>query len=140
MESHINGASMRAIARKENVNRKTVGKIIASPEMREFEQGLVIEHRSRLYGLVAEAVDTVQHALRKKKDSRVALCILDRLGVIPSAGERALVSDQPPQSMISPSLLALAAAIKERAELFHMELPGPIQEALNHNEPLDEEC
>ncbi len=74
----ISGQSIRKIAREEKRDRETVKRLVQSDEVREY----VLKLRAEFYGLGADAVDAVQHQLQEKKDGRLGLEILKRIGVI----------------------------------------------------------
>src|ERR1700734_3739797 len=69
---HMTGESNREIARSEEVDRKTVARVVQSQDV----QDLIRQQREHFYAMVPLAIDAVQRALEEKKDWRVAYQVL----------------------------------------------------------------
>jgi hypothetical protein len=110
MERHVTGDSNRKIARLEAVDRKTVATVVGSQEF----QAHMRAQRERFYALAPAALDALQHALEKKKDSRIAYQLLTDTGVVPSAEERSSALTQPPQSISDEARETLLATLTEK--------------------------
>ena len=110
MQRHVTGESNREIARTEEVDRKTVARVVQSPEFQDHMR----QQRERFYALVPAALDALQHALENNKDPRIAYQLLTDTGVIPSADEKSSVLTQAPQSISDEARETLVASLSEQ--------------------------
>lgn len=56
---HIRGQSNRQIAREEGLDRETVGRVLAQPEIKQ----MITQYRSQLLSMVPKAIDAYDEAL-----------------------------------------------------------------------------
>ncbi len=110
MERHVTGESNREIARVEQIDRKTVARVLGSQEFQEHMRA----QRERFYALAPAALDALQYALEQKKDARIAYEILADTGVIPSVEERTAALNQRPLSRSDQARETLVASLSRQ--------------------------
>jgi hypothetical protein len=81
MEKYALGTNQTAIAREENLNRESVGRIVKSEEMEAFTE----ETRERWRGLCDAAIESVRRLIAKD-DRQTVLRVLESNNVIPPQG------------------------------------------------------
>jgi hypothetical protein len=113
MQRHVTGESNREIARVEEVDRKTVARVVRSPEFQDHMR----QQRERFYALVPAALTALQHALENNKEPRIAYQVLTDTGVIPSADERLSTLTQPPRSLSDEAREALLESLSEKDKM-----------------------
>jgi hypothetical protein len=120
----VAGQTIRAIARTEHLNRRTVTKIVRGQDVKDYVSGL----REQFYGLGDAALDAVKHALIEGKDARLGFEILKSIGVMPSGEERIQPQNQAPmgdeEARVRETMVKLAACAIERNRVFNTPLPN----------------
>ena len=116
---YVAGQTIRAIARTEHLNRRTVTKIVRGQDVQDYVSGL----REQFYGLGDAALDAVRQAL-KAGDAKLGYEILKDIGVVPSIEDR-LLTALPPAAAESDKdagvkkvMAGLATIAFERARVF----------------------
>lgn len=90
LSRHVTGESNREIARAEQIDRKTVARIVRSEEVNAYVEKL----REQLYGIGADAVNTVRDAVLSG-NALLAYKLISDIGVIPTLQERMVMASQP---------------------------------------------
>jgi hypothetical protein len=126
MQRHIAGESIRQIAREERRDRATVTKIVRSDEMQVFVQKM----RERFYGLIPEALATIDYALREQKDARIAYDILRDVGVAPHKGNPPQLPVTAAEDGYSRQAIMVANVLLESHQHMGVDLPEGVREAL----------
>ena len=123
MEKYALGRNQTAIAREENLNRESVGRIVKSAEMEAFTE----EIRERWRGLCDSAVESVRRLIAKD-DKQTVFRVLESNGIIAPQGQVQNFSGQPaPKSTgdarVKQLMEAFAAVAIERARVFKTPMP-----------------
>jgi hypothetical protein len=93
-------------------------------------QTFVQEMRERFYGLVPEALATIEYALRQQKDARIAYDILRDVGIVPRKGEPPQLPVSAAEDGYSRQAIMVANVLLESHENFGVDLPKGVKEAL----------
>lgn len=114
----VAGQTIRAIARTEHLNRRTVTKIVRGQDVKDYVSGL----REQFYGLGDAALDAVRQALRAG-DAKLGYEILKDIGAIPSVEDSQLATmlpaaEQDKDSGVKRVMAGLASIAFERARVF----------------------
>jgi len=120
----VAGQTIRAIARSEHLNRRTVTKIVKSQDVQNHVAAL----KERFYGLGCAALDAVEHALIDGKDARLGFEILKSIGVVPSGGQGMQPQNQEPMSdqdaRVRQVMIKMASCAIERNRVYGTPLPS----------------
>lgn len=117
MQLYALGKNQTAIAKKEKLNRETVGRIVRSEEMNEFVEDM----RARFRGLSELAIEALRASLeqRGKEAIEIAWRVLESNGIIPPEGQVANYSAQHAETTDDEAVSAAFARITlERARVF----------------------
>jgi hypothetical protein len=133
MQKYALGTNQTAIARDENLNRESVGRIVKSAEMEQFTE----EIRERWRGLCDEAIQSVRRLIAKD-DKQTVLRVLESNGIIAPQGQVQNLSVQtaasPNQDERARNLRAcFADVMMERAKVFRTPFPELAEIAEQHN-------
>jgi hypothetical protein len=123
MEKYALGTNQTAIARDENLNRESVGRIVKSAEMEAFTE----EIRERWRGLCNSAVESVRRLIAKD-DKQTVFRVLESNGIIAPLGQGQNFSVQtatkPSQDeRVKQLTVAFAEVAVERARVFGTAFP-----------------
>jgi hypothetical protein len=123
MQKYALGTNRTAIARDENLNRESVGRIVKSAEMEAFTE----EIRERWRGLCDAAVDSVRRLIAQD-DRPTVLRVLESNGIIAPQGQVHNISVQTaPKSSgderVKELMGAFAAVAIERARVYKTPFP-----------------
>jgi hypothetical protein len=133
MEKYALGTNQTAIARDENLNRESVGRIVKSAEMEAFTE----EIRERWRGLCDAAVDSVRRLIASD-DRQTVFRVLESNKIIAPHGQVQNLSVQtaasPNQDERVRNLRAcFADVMMERAKVFRTPFPELAEIAEQHN-------
>ena len=118
------GKSQRAIAREEQINRESVGRVVRSDEAQEF----AAEIRARFLGLCDVAVEAIRLRL-EQGDAALGERVLMANGIIPPKGQIANHSIQAEDATanqdecVQRTLTAFGRIAMERARIFDCPMP-----------------
>ena len=123
MQRYTSGENQTAIARNENLNRESVGRIVKSAEMEAFTE----EIRERWRGLCDAAIESVSRLIAKD-DRPTVLRVLESNGIIAPQGQvQNLGVQTAPKSSgderVKELMGAFAAVAIERARVFKTPYP-----------------
>jgi hypothetical protein len=123
MQRYAFGENQTAIARNENLNRESVGRIVKSAEMEAFTE----EIRERWRGLCDSAVESVRRLIAQD-DRQTVLRVLESNGIIATQGQVHNICAQPaPKSTgdarVKQLMEAFAGVAIERARVFKTPMP-----------------
>jgi hypothetical protein len=93
-------------------------------------QSFVQEMRERFYGLVPDALATIEYALREQRDARIAYEILRDVGVVPRNGEPSQLPTMTPEDGYSRQAIMVANVMLEAREQMAVDLGPEIEKAL----------
>jgi hypothetical protein len=125
-QRHIVGQSQREIARAEGRSRPTIARIVKGEEMQAFVQ----EMRERFYGLVPDALATIEYALREQRDARIAYDILRDVGVTPHKGESPQLPTSATEDGYSRQAIMVANVLLEGREHMGLDLGPELEKVL----------
>jgi hypothetical protein len=118
------GKSQRAIAREENINRESVGRIVHSEEAHEY----LAQIRGRFLGLCDIAVEAIRARL-EQGDAALGERVLVANGIIPPKGQPVSYSARPlgaaatEDESVLKTLSAFGRIAMERARVFDCPMP-----------------
>jgi hypothetical protein len=123
MQRYASGENQTAIARNENLNRESVGRIVKSAEMEAFTE----EIRERWRGLCDSAVESVRRLIAQD-DRPTVFRVLESNGIIAPQGQ---VQNLSVQTAVKPSQddrmnnlrACFADVMMERAKVFKTPFP-----------------
>jgi hypothetical protein len=123
MQRYASGENQTAIARQEEINRETVGRIVKSAEMEAFTE----EIRERWRGLCGAALESVRRLIAKD-DKQTVFRVLESNGIIAPQGQ---VQNFSVQTAASPNQdervrnlrACFADVMMERAKVFKTPFP-----------------
>jgi hypothetical protein len=123
MQKYALGTNQTAIARDENLNRESVGRIVKSAKMEAFTE----EIRERWRGLCDAAVDSVRHLIAKD-DKQTVFRVLESNRIIAPQGQvQNLIGNPVPKpagdERVKELMGAFAAVAIERARVFKTPYP-----------------
>ena len=123
MEKYALGRNQTAIARDENLNRESVGRIVKSAEMEAFTE----EIRESWRGLCENAIQSVRR-LMTKDDKQTVFRVLESNNVIQPQGQAQGISAQPAtkptgDARVKELMEAFAGVAIERARVFKTPFP-----------------
>jgi hypothetical protein len=123
MQKYALGTNQTAIARDENLNRESVGRIVKSAEMEAFTE----EIRERWRGLCDAAIESVSRLIAKD-DRQTVLRVLESNGIIAPQGQVQNLSVQTATKPTSDErvkelMAAFADVAIERARVFKTPMP-----------------
>lgn len=133
MQKYALGTNQTAIARDENLNRESVGRIVKSAEMEQFTE----EIRERWRGLCEDAIQSVRRLIAKD-DRKAVFRVLESNGIVAPQGQIQNLSAQtamkPSQDDRMNTLRAcFADVMMERARVFKTPMPELAEIAEQHN-------
>jgi hypothetical protein len=134
---YVAGENQTQIARAEGCDRETVSRIVRSSEMTEYIEQMRAEFR----GLVPDALNAIRYALCVQKDARIAYEVLRNVGIAPRAGETEQLPATPSsaEERAEKQMRMIAGVMLSRREVFGIELPSDIEEALDKANAADTE-
>ena len=106
MQKYALGTNQTAIARDENLNRESVGRIVKSAEMEQFTE----EIRERWRGLCDEAIQSVRRLI-KKMISRLFFACSNRMGLLRRRGKFRISAFRPQRARTKMSALGICALV-----------------------------
>jgi hypothetical protein len=123
MEKYALGRNQTAIARDENLNRESVGRIVKSAEMEAFTE----EIRERWRGLCEDAIESVRRLIASD-DRQTVFRVLESNGIIAPQGQVQNLSVNPApkptgDERVKELMGAFAAVAIERARVFKTPFP-----------------
>ena len=123
MEKYALGTNQTAIARDENLNRESVGRIVKSAEMEQFTE----EIRERWRGLCDSAVESVRRLIAQD-DRQTVFRVLESNGIIAPQGQAQNISVQAAakptgDERVKELMAAFAGVAIERARVFKTPMP-----------------
>jgi hypothetical protein len=137
MQRYASGENQTAIARNENLNRESVGRIVKSAEMEQFTE----EIRERWRGLCDAAIESVSRLIAQD-DRQTVLRVLESNGIIAPQGQVQNFSVNPApkptgDERVKELMGAFAAVAIERARVFKTPMPELAEIAEQHDIKLD---
>jgi hypothetical protein len=134
---YVAGENQTQIAKAEGCDRETVSRIVRSSEMVEYIEQMKEEFR----GLVPDALNAIRYALCVQKDARIAYEVLRNVGIAPRSGETEQLPTTPSsaEERVEKQMRMIAGVMLSRREVFGIELPSDIQEALDQGEAAETE-
>jgi hypothetical protein len=133
MEKYALGRNQTAIARDENLNRESVGRIVKSAEMEAFTE----EIRESWRGLCESAIQSVRRLIAKD-DKQTVFRVLESNGILAPQGA-ALIHNIPTAAnpnqddRINNLRACFADVMMERARVFRTPFPELAEIAEQHN-------
>jgi hypothetical protein len=123
MQRYASGENQTAIARQEEINRETVGRIVKSAEMEQFTE----EIRERWRGLCDSAVESVRRLIAQD-DKQAVFRVLESNGIIAPQGQVQNFSLHPEtkatgDARVKELMGAFAGVAIERARMFRTPFP-----------------
>jgi hypothetical protein len=133
MEKYAMGRNQTAIARDENLNRESVGRIVKSAEMEAFTE----EIRERWRGLCDAAVESVRRLIARD-DKQAVFRVLESNGIIAPEGQVQNISVQTAtkptgDERVNILRACFADVMMERAKVFRTPMPELAEIAEQHN-------
>ena len=133
MEKYALGTNQTAIARDENLNRESVGRIVKSAEMEAFTE----EIRERWRGLCDAAVESVRRLIARD-DKQAVFRVLESNGIIAPEGQVQNISVQTTtkptgDERVNILRACFADVMMERAKVFRTPMPELAEIAEQHN-------
>jgi hypothetical protein len=137
MQRYASGENQTAIARQEEINRETVGRIVKSAEMEAFTE----EIRERWRGLCEEAIQSVRRLIASD-DRQTVFRVLESNKIIAPQGQVQNFSVNPAprpsgDERVKELMGAFAAVAIERARVFKTPMPELAEIAEQHDIKLD---
>jgi hypothetical protein len=136
MQRYASGENQTAIARNENLNRESVGRIVKSEEMEQFTE----EIRERWRGLCDEAIQSVRRLIAQD-DKQTVYRVLESNGIVAPQGaalNHIQPAAKPSQDDRMKTLRAcFADVMMERAKVFKTPFPELADIAKESNIQLD---
>jgi hypothetical protein len=133
MEKYALGTNQTAIARDENLNRESVGRIVKSAEMEAFTE----EIREHWRALCENAIQSVRRLIAKD-DKQTVFRVLESNGIIAPQGQLQNISVQTATKPTSDERVntlraCFADVMMERAKVFKTPFPELAEIAEQHN-------
>jgi len=133
MEKYALGENQTAIARQEEINRETVGRIVKSAEMEAFTE----EIRESWRGLCDSAVESVRRLIAKD-DKQTVFRVLESNGIIAPQGQMHNLSVQAAakptgDERVNTLRACFADVMMERARVFKTPMPELAEIAKEHS-------
>jgi hypothetical protein len=137
MEKYALGTNQTAIARDENLNRESVGRIVKSAEMEAFTE----EIRERWRGLCENAIESVRRLIAKD-DRKAVFRVLESNGIVAPQGQIQNLSAQTAPKLNQDDRMnnlraCFADVMMERARIFKTPMPELGEIAKDHGIKLD---